>query len=48
MITYFIPRAQSNAHLLPSTIELLVYAYANVDQNIRLAASENLHKLLKV
>lgn len=39
---------QSNAQLLPNTIELLVYAYANVDQSIRLAASENLHKLLKV
>ncbi|XP_019850343.1 PREDICTED: huntingtin-like isoform X2 [Amphimedon queenslandica] len=38
---------QANFQLLPSTIELLVYAYANVDQNIRLAASDNLHKLLK-
>jgi hypothetical protein len=42
-----IAKFASNSQLLPSTIELLVYAYSNVDQDIRLAASENLRKLIK-
>ena len=42
------PRSSNSPQLIPSTIELLVYAYANVDQDIRLCASENLRKLVKV